>query len=281
MKATKSSQKTSFQKCFTILLFPIVFFNIHVEAQDYSRFMKVKGWKINYEIIKKGIEQEPSDKEIPAYDYDDKELPEYFDNETITDIFKAYEIPFKAAETDIILRTTMALSDLFLLMDYKLKLWNDLKGYSISMLVSNSNVNGNCIFNKKVDEETWSGTGSIKYNFDEKSAGYLLGSKFYGVTVGSGQTKLYDDESFFSINPGNGTFELLLIPGNEESTGMKVQIHGENKMWEDIIIGVKKEFGADAAETAVSGLPDLLEKNKPEITDAIDALSDRYFIFSL
>ena len=192
----------------------LLILSVHIEAQDYWRFLKVKGWEVHYEIEKKTSN----------------------DN---------------------------------------------------SFLISNSKVTGDCLMDEKFDRETWNGKGRIKYSFDEKSAGtqqeneFYGGSKFYGFVYGQGETELFSDDSFIAIYPDEGSCELLMIHGNEERTGMEVLTFSDNSMWHDIMANMQRVIGSQDADAAANQIKEVMEKIPSTKDDAINALSDRYFIFSL
>jgi len=259
-----------------VLSFVFHILNTPVMAQDYSRFMNVKGWKIHDEIEKKGTTVNP-----PSF-YDEGWAMSAV-NDEIVEAYEEHKEVFDMGSKsyDPMVNTIVTLFLMADEMDYNLKRNTEMMNAAPSILVSDSKVVGDCVLKEREDMESWSGHGTIKYHFDEKSAGYIGGSKFYGLTVGKGESNLYRDESIFTIYPEDGTYEILLIPGNEEKTGMQVSTYADNTVWQDIMAGIQLAVGSQDTDAAAMQIQEVLEKNPPAREDAINALSDRYFIFSL
>lgn len=270
-------QKSFFIPGFLAMMLLASCSNLGLQVQGSSRFLKVKGWKVHYEIEKRGMETSPDEGNNR-----DAELPNFFDDAEVARAWlKLKDSDRKTVMTDPYLRTATVLYELTKLMNHRLKTWDELKGASVSTLISNSKVTGDCILDHREDDESWSGSGKIKYDFDEKSAGFMLGSKSYGLLLGSGETSLFSEESVLTIYPHDGTYEILLIPGDGDNTGMRMKTASHDAFWEEMIAGVQLAIGNASAEAVIEQMPEIQKKYPPETVDAFNALSDRYFVFSL
>lgn len=105
-----------------------------------------------------------------------------------------------------------------------------------SLIVENSTLDGTLIFDKREGRDTWIGRGNINYKINSGSRGTMGGSSFNGSMTGSGTTTLCRDESWFSIDASPGTYELLLVPGDGDLSGMTVHLSSDNSVWTDMLI---------------------------------------------
>lgn len=130
-----------------------------------------------------------------------------------------------------------------------------------SLMVENSRLDGTLVFDKREDRNTWIGRGNIKYNIHSGSRGAMAGSSFNGLMTGSGTTTLCRDESWFSIDPASGSYELYLVPGDGDRSGMTVYLSSDNSVWTDIANQMREKFGSSSGEILSEHLGELLEPN--------------------
>lgn len=131
-----------------------------------------------------------------------------------------------------------------------------------SLIVENSILEGTLIFDKREGRETWIGRGSIDYNIRSGSRGAMGGSSFNGLMTGSGTTSLCRDESWFSIDASSGTYELYLVPGDGDRSGMTVYLSSDNSVWTDIANNMRQRFGNSSDVLLEEHLDELIEPNK-------------------
>ena len=149
-----------------------------------------------------------------------------------------------------------------------------------SLIVVNDRLEGTLIFDKREGRDTWIGRGSIKYSINSASRGAMGGSSFNGSMKGSGTTTLCRDESWFSIDASSGTYELLLVPGDGEFSGMTVYLSSDNSVWTDMANQMRERFGNLSEEILTDHLGELLEPNITSEPDDAFYCSDpeRYIV---
>ena len=146
--------------------------------------------------------------------------------------------------------------------------WNTkLADDTYSLLVEKSRLKATLIFDKKEDRTTWIGSGDIEYDIHALSRGAISGSSMSGKIKGKGTTTLCIDESWFSVDPTSGTYDLFLMPGDGDQSGMTVMVSGENSVWEDIIEKLQASFGEATETILTSHLGELDVKEYPAEPD--------------
>lgn len=143
-----------------------------------------------------------------------------------------------------------------------------------SLIVENSTLEGTLIFDEREGSDTWIGEGSIIYKINSGSRGAMGGSSFNGSMTGSGTTTLCRDESWFSIDVSSGTYELLLIPGDGDRSGMTVHVSSDNSVWTDMANQMREKFGNVSEEILTDHLGELLEPNTTSEPDDAFYCSD-------
>jgi hypothetical protein len=237
-----------------------------LKAQDHSRFMKIKKWKIAYslDIAQSVIVPEDLFPEIKPYlDTFMKVLEEsskYGPTGTTLDPSDALVPVMEKALREMVYQSSNMLVNLSL----------HLSGADIhSILIEKSNLSGNLLFDEREDFNSWAGEGRIVFNIYMESKGNMHGSSFDGTVIGSGSTIVNSDESWFSIYPGTGTYELFLVPGDEEKSGMFVEVASRNTIWEDISAELEDKLGAVSDEVLQKELMELVNASyQPETDDA-------------
>jgi hypothetical protein len=242
-------------------------------AQDYSRFNNVKKWKITYKIEDYGY-----------YDYP-------------TDFLAGVEISSHEAISGI---SDMKTEDLKKFWDTYLLIQDFLRGLSqlgglgedengnleysdgeyfkyntYSRTVVASYMEGTLLFDKKDPWEplAWSGAGKIDCKIYNKTVGLHLGSYSEGTMEGEGTTKLYSDDSYFSIDPDSGTYELYLVPGDGDHAGINIKITSKSEIMEDMYnqialqMGVSNENVKDFWSNIVTEKDNELSESQPEYID--------------
>ena len=131
-----------------------------------------------------------------------------------------------------------------------------------------STLKGNLLFDNKEDYQTWIGKGKIDYGINAISKGVLMGSNAGGSILGSGTTILCSEESWFSVYPESGTYELFLVPGDGEKSGITVELFSYNEVWQDVSKQINKQIGEVSDKVLKEELREVVEANyKPEKDD--------------
>lgn len=149
-----------------------------------------------------------------------------------------------------------------------------------SWALEKSTLEGDLIFDKREDRSTWLGKGIINFNIFSASGGAIDDTDFKGLMKGSGSTKLCSDESWFSIDPDSGTYELYLVPGNGELSGMNVKVSTQNSVWTDFANNMRQKFGKSSDEILSEYLNELIiPDNESEPGDVFDCTDpDRWIV---
>lgn len=152
----------------------------------------------------------------------------------------------------------------------------DVRGWALEK----STLKGDLNFDKREDRSTWIGKGIINYNIFSASGGAIEDTDFKGLMKGSGSTKLCSDESWFSIDLDSGTYELYLVPGNGELSGMNVKVCSQNSVWTDFANNMRQKFGKSSDEILTEHLDELIipdDESEPEdVFDVTDP--DRWIV---
>ena len=270
----KSEKRERMKARISLLIMVITLCAWHIESvgQDYSRFMKVKKWKISYEIKDNGRYMYPSDLQAQVnilkenlqdeIDYSSlRKNAASLDSET-EEIIST--IIFAALSFD---KAFAKLSDTNAENDENLAAIS--KTYSITD--KHSFIKGNLLFDEKDPWEpsTWTGNGKITCTINEKAVGLFFGSKAGSTMKGEGTTKLNSDESYFSIDPESGTYDIYLVPGNGDIAGINVKITSYNKLMEDMYRQIANQIGVSSEniKNMWSNPESSQEYNKPEYID--------------
>lgn len=187
-------------------------------SQDHSRFKNVKKWKINFKIEDNGTYDLPQDFLAGS------EL--HFNRIQNIELSKEEEKKWNELVDDI--EPMIEFFNAMIHMDEK-------KG-NYSRTIEHSYMKGDLNFDKKDPWEplTWTGSGKIDCVIDSETIGYHFGSYAGSSTKGEGTTRLYSDESYFSIDIESGTYDLYLLPGDGDSSGITVKITSFNDLVEDV-----------------------------------------------
>ena len=216
-------------------------------AQDYSRFKKVKKWKVEYSIEIHNSFIYPDDRMDKFREILKRISPGLYALDNIDEDPQGF---------------SFMKSHAFLIQ------WAaDLKReVGVSYMVENSGVKGNLIFDTKDPASriffTWLGHGKISIYTNVHGEGEMWGGEFEGNMFGGGITNLNRDESWFEIDPESGTYNLFIVPGNDDNSGVKVKMFSSNNVWEETVKNISEKMGQVSEEVVYNELSELLEKEE-------------------